>query len=65
MGAVYRYQLYDWNYEQVYAEMKQYDFYSRWGHGPIKDFVKDYYEKLQIAKTSPSTATPNNSAVTH
>ncbi|HEV7474793.1 MAG TPA: hypothetical protein VGN90_12140 [Pyrinomonadaceae bacterium] len=65
MGAVYRYQLYDWNFEQVYAEMKQYDFYSRWGHGPIKDFVKDYYDKLQIAKSSPSTATPTSSAVTH
>jgi protein tyrosine/serine phosphatase len=65
MGAVYRYQLYDWNFEQVYAEMKQFDFYSRWGHGPIKDFVKDYYEKLQIAKSSPSSATPSSSAVTH
>ena len=65
MGAVYRYQLYDWNFEQVYAEMKQFDFYSRWGHGPIKDFVKDYYEKLQIAKSSPASATPGSSAVTH
>ena len=60
MGAVYRYQLYDWNFEQVYAEMKKFDFYTSWGHGAFKDFVKDYYEKLQIAKasgSSPASAT--------
>ena len=56
MGAVYRYQFYDWNFEQVYAEMKKYDFYTRWGHGAFKDFVKDYYEKIQIAKAAPSSA---------
>ena len=63
MGAVYRYQLYDWNYEQVYAEMKKFDFYTSWGHGAFKDFVKDYYEQLQMAKTSPSSATQSNSVV--
>jgi protein tyrosine/serine phosphatase len=65
MGAVYRYQLYDWNFDQVYAEMKQFDFYTRWGHGAIKDFVKDYYDKLQIAKSSPASATQSSAAVTH
>lgn len=57
MGAVYRYQFYDWNYDQVYAEMKKFDFYTSWGHGAFKDFVKDYYEKIQIAKSAPSSAT--------
>ncbi|HLN97752.1 MAG TPA: tyrosine-protein phosphatase [Pyrinomonadaceae bacterium] len=56
MGAVYRYQFYDWNFEQVYAEMKKYDFYTSWGHGPFKDFVLDYYEKMRTAKTSGSAA---------
>lgn len=42
MGAVYRFTHYNWNYDQVYAEMKQYDFYTRWGHGDMKKFVKDY-----------------------
>lgn len=42
MGAVYRFTRYNWNYDQVYAEMKKYDFYSRWGHGDMKKFVKDY-----------------------
>ncbi len=64
MGAVYRYQLYDWNYDQVYAEMKQFDFYTSWGHGAFKDFVKDYYEKLQIAKLHPSSATQSSTVVT-
>ena len=42
MGAVYRFNHYNWNYEQVYAEMKKYDFYTRWGHGDMKKFVQDY-----------------------
>ncbi|HEX2271072.1 MAG TPA: tyrosine-protein phosphatase [Pyrinomonadaceae bacterium] len=42
MGAVYRFNQYGWNYDQAYAEMKKYDFYSRWGHGDLKKFVKDY-----------------------
>jgi tyrosine-protein phosphatase SIW14 len=42
VGAVYRFNHYNWNYDQVYAEMKKYDFYTRWGHGKMKDFVQDY-----------------------
>ena len=57
MGAVYRYQFYDWNFEQVYAEMKKYDFYTSWGHGAFKDFVQDYYEKMRVAKASGHSAT--------
>ena len=51
MGAVYRYKFYDWNFEQVYKEMKQYDFYTSWGHGAFKDFVKDYYERMLGSKS--------------
>ena len=57
MGAVYRYQFYDWNFDQVYAEMKKYDFYTSWGHGAYKDFVHDYYDKLQVAKSSGQSST--------
>jgi protein tyrosine/serine phosphatase len=57
MGAVYRYQFYDWNFEQVYAEMKKFDFYTRWGHGAFKDFVQDYNEKMRIAKSSGNSST--------
>lgn len=52
MGAVYRYQFYDWNFDQVYKEMKDYDFYTSWGHGAFKDFVKDYYGKIVATKKS-------------
>jgi protein tyrosine/serine phosphatase len=56
MGAVYRYEFYGWNFDQVYNEMKQYDFYTSWGHGAFKDFVKDYYGRkhtnLQITADS-------------
>jgi protein tyrosine/serine phosphatase len=47
MGAVYRFNKYHWNYEQVYSEMKQYDFYTRWGHGDMKKFVEDYWQQIQ------------------
>ena len=47
MGAVYRFRFYNWDFEQVYKEMKQYDFYTRWGHGAFKDFVEDYYAQMQ------------------
>lgn len=41
-GAVYRFNHYNWDYDQVYKEMKKYDFYTRWGHGDMKKFVQDY-----------------------
>ena len=47
MGAVYRFNHYNWNYDQVYAEMKKYDFYTRWGHGDMKKFVQDYATTFQ------------------
>lgn len=42
MGAVYRFNHYNWNFDKVYKEMKDYDFYTRWGHGDMKKFVEDY-----------------------
>jgi len=47
MGAVYRFEKYGWGYDQVYAEMKQYDFYTSWGHGDFKTFVEDYARHMQ------------------
>ena len=63
MGAVYRFQFYDWDFDRVYAEMKRYDFYTSWGHGSFKDFVKDYYEKMRAAKLT--TSTPSQSSSVH
>ena len=60
MGAVYRFTRYGWNYDQVYQEMKDYDFYTRWGHGDFKKFVEDYWQHIQAnghtATTISSTA---------
>lgn len=48
MGAVYRLSNDGWDYDRAYKEMKEYDFYSRWGHGSLKDFVIDYFEHTAI-----------------
>ena len=47
VGAVYRFRHDGWDYERAYAEMKEYDFYTRWGHGPMKQFVLDYWRQHQ------------------
>lgn len=47
VGAVYRFTKYGWSYEQVYREMKDYDFYTRWGHGDMKKYVADYWQRIQ------------------
>lgn len=52
MGAVYRFQFYNWDFEQAYKEMKKFDFYTSWGHGAFKDFVKDYYTQSQQTKAT-------------
>jgi protein tyrosine phosphatase (PTP) superfamily phosphohydrolase (DUF442 family) len=62
LGAVYRYENYGWNYDQAYAEMKKFDFYTRWGHGSFKDFVKEYYSKHQAERSDGGGA--DNAAAT-
>jgi tyrosine-protein phosphatase SIW14 len=47
MTAVYRMSVDGWDIEKAYHEMKQYDFYTGWGHGCYKDYVYDYYRGLQ------------------
>ena len=56
MGAVYRFTKYGWNYDQVYAEMKKFDFYTSWGHGDYKKFVENYWEQMQAARTNAPAA---------
>jgi len=58
MGAAYRFEFYNWNFDQVYAEMKKYDFYTTWGHGAFKEFVVNYFEKIRVVKSSSHPATP-------
>src|SRR6476660_10647314 len=61
MAALYRFNHDHWNYDQVYAEMKQYDFYTSNGHGKQLDFVQDYWQMSQARKaTSTVSATANH-----
>jgi protein tyrosine phosphatase (PTP) superfamily phosphohydrolase (DUF442 family) len=50
IGAVYRFDKYHWDFDNAYKEMKNYDYYSRWGHGDIKDYVQEYYERAKFVK---------------
>ena len=62
MGAVYRFNVNHWNLDQAYAEMKDYDFYTRWGHGDLKTFVEDYSQKMPKASAAAaaSSTSQNN-----
>jgi protein tyrosine/serine phosphatase len=47
MTAIYRMAVEGWDVQSAYAEMRKYGFYKRWGHGPLKAYVFDYYRQLQ------------------
>jgi protein tyrosine/serine phosphatase len=57
MAAVYRFTHDHWNYDQAYAEMKQYDFYTSNGHGKQLDFVQDYWQQFQAKQADTNVAT--------
>ena len=59
MGAMYRFNHDDWDYNRAYQEMKNYDFYTRWGHGEIKRYVDDYWQHLQAKAAHPSSSPPS------
>ncbi|HWP53900.1 MAG TPA: tyrosine-protein phosphatase [Pyrinomonadaceae bacterium] len=46
MGAIYRFNNYHWNLDQVYAEMLDFDFYTSNGHGGQKKFVENYAQQM-------------------
>jgi protein tyrosine phosphatase (PTP) superfamily phosphohydrolase (DUF442 family) len=64
IGAVYRYNNYGWDFDTVYREMKNYDYYSRWGHGAIKDYVQEYYQAMKSAKAAAIAAAPVTAVAT-
>lgn len=43
MTAIYRITHDGWTADRAYAEMRQYDFESGFGHGGLKAYVYDYY----------------------
>jgi protein tyrosine/serine phosphatase len=54
MAAVYRFNHDHWNFDQAYAEMKQYDFYTSNGHGKQLTFVQDYWQQFQAKQATPN-----------
>src|SRR6266478_9082338 len=52
MGAVYRFNVNHWTYDQAYAEMQDYDFYTRFGHGDLKTYVQDYAKRTPAGASS-------------
>jgi protein tyrosine/serine phosphatase len=46
MTAVFRMTMQGWDADRAYEEMKDYDFYKRFGHKAMKRFVFDYYRDL-------------------
>jgi protein tyrosine/serine phosphatase len=58
MTAIYRITRDSWTADKAYQEMKQYDYYSIGGHGPLKDYVFEYYGKYLAARIAAATAGP-------
>jgi protein tyrosine/serine phosphatase len=56
VGAVYRFHHDNWNLEQAWAEMDQYEFGSGYGHGKQRDFVKEYWDQFQAKQTAAAGA---------
>jgi protein tyrosine phosphatase (PTP) superfamily phosphohydrolase (DUF442 family) len=61
MGAVYRFNHDHWTYDQTYAEMKQYNFSTAWGHGALKQFVQDYSRQIQAGQPAGTAAAASTS----
>src|SRR5215475_10901802 len=50
--AVYRMEMDGWDARRAYEEMKDYKFYSRFGHGDMKEYVFDYYGKMMAKRAA-------------
>jgi protein tyrosine/serine phosphatase len=50
MTAVFRITVQGWDANRAYEEMKDYDFYTRWGHKAMKQFVFDYFRDMSGKK---------------
>ena len=64
IGAAYRYTNDGWNYDQVYKEMKDYNYSSGLVHGALGSFVKKMGSRIsdEKAKTSAAVASAQGTA---
>jgi len=47
MTAIYRLTHDDWTADRAFAEMKEYEFGKGFGHGPLRDYVYDYFAGVE------------------
>lgn len=57
MTAVFRMTMQNWDISRAYEEMKDYDFYTRWGHKAMKEYVYDYYRDLRTKRDERASVT--------
>ena len=50
--AVYRMEMDGWSARRAYEEMKDYKFYSSSGHGDMKEYVFDYYNRMMAKRAA-------------
>src|SRR5262249_53335701 len=50
--AGYRMEVDGWDARRAYEEMKNYKFYSRFGHGDMKSYVFEYYDKMKARRAA-------------
>lgn len=55
-GAVYRQTKYGWDYKTAYKEMKNYNFTSWPVHYALKNYVQDYFDKIEDQQKKASKA---------
>ena len=60
MTAVFRMTVQGWDATRAYEEMKDYDFYTRFGHKAMKRYVFDYFRDIGNKRTESQTAEPVN-----
>jgi len=52
VGAVYRFNHYNWKLDQALQEMDRFEFETGYGHGKQKDFVKEYFQQFQATQAT-------------
>lgn len=63
VGAAYRYTKYGWDYDQVYKEMKDYNYSDGLVHGKLGSFVKKWGSRIADEKSRAAAATQSTAAV--
>ncbi len=65
VGAAYRYTNYGWDYDQVYKEMKDYNYSNGLVHGKLGSFVKKWGGRLSDEKAAKAASAGHAAAVAH